>query len=105
MASAAPDAISTGLMRITPIGRTLRHRNLDCVGRLRLRHRRQIDESADDNDEDDDEHQQAGHGGAFAERGSRCIAPSAYGSGKTSRPADRACRADGSWKVDGRTPP
>ena len=52
------------------------HRNLDPVGRLLSHSGRQEIKSTDQHDEDDDENGNAGHGGAFAERTSRCIAPS-----------------------------
>jgi len=60
----------------------LRHRNLDRMSRLRLWNSRKIDERADDDDEQDDEHRYSRHGGAFAERVSRCIAPRVIELGK-----------------------
>ena len=69
-------------MRIAPGGRSLRHRDLDRVGRLLLGNRRQVEEPADDDDEHDDEHHKSRHAGAFAERVSRCIAPRVIEIGK-----------------------
>jgi len=50
-------------------------RDLDRVGRLLFWRTRQEDQRADHQDDEDDEHNQSGHAAAFAERGSRCIAP------------------------------
>ena len=59
-------------MRIAP----LRDDDLDSMGRPLLGQGRQEDERADDDDDDDDDwHKHPRHGAAFAERGSRCIAP------------------------------
>jgi len=49
-------------------------RHFDLMRRLLFRQRREEIEPADDDDEHDDEHYQSRHAGAFAERGSRCIA-------------------------------
>ncbi len=52
------------------------------MGRLRLWNSGKINERADDDDEQDDEHRYSRHGGAFAERVSRCIAPRVIELGK-----------------------
>jgi shikimate kinase len=49
-------------------------RHFDLMRWLLLWQRRQEEQPADENDEHDDEHNQSRHGGAFAERPSRCIA-------------------------------
>lgn len=54
---------------------TLRNIDLDGFGRLLLRHSRKEDERANEHDHDDDEDCNSRHGGAFAETGTRCIAP------------------------------
>src|SRR4029078_1939569 len=78
----------------------LRDRDFDLMRRLLLGERREEKEGADDDGDDDDEHYQSRHGRAFAERGSRCIALCAYGSGKASRPGWRPRRPDGCGKID-----
>jgi hypothetical protein len=55
---------------------SLRHSDFDGVGRLLLGNSGEEEQRADDHDDDDDEHEHSGHGVAFAERESRCIAPS-----------------------------
>jgi shikimate kinase len=60
----------------------LRHCDLDRMSRLRLWNSGKVDERADDDDEQDDEHRYSRHGGAFAERVSRCIAPRVIELGK-----------------------
>jgi hypothetical protein len=52
------------------------HGDLNLVSRLLLGQGRQEEQAANDDDQGDDERDKAGHGGAFAERESRCIAPS-----------------------------
>ena len=52
-----------------------RHVDFDGFGRLLLRHGREEQERADNQHEDDDQDYNSGHGGAFAEAESRCIAP------------------------------
>jgi shikimate kinase len=54
---------------------TLRDIDLDGVGRLGLRHGGQENQSADDQDQHNDEDCNSGHGGAFADPATRCIAP------------------------------
>lgn len=44
------------------------------MSRSLLRNGREEEQGANDDDQDDDEHNQSRHAGAFAERGSRCIA-------------------------------
>ncbi len=96
--ASTPAAINSLLARIS----ALRHFDLDRLRGLFPGKRGEEEERAEDEQHDDDEHDQSGHGGAFAERGSRCIAPSRYGFGKASGPARRPRRADGSRKIDGR---
>ena len=52
----------------------LRDRNFDLMRRLLLGQSRQEEKPTNDEDEHDNEHKQSRHAGAFAERGSRCIA-------------------------------
>lgn len=51
----------------------LRDIDLDRSRRLLLRHGGQENQRSDDEHENDDQHGKSGHGGAFAERGRRCI--------------------------------
>jgi shikimate kinase len=53
----------------------LRHGDLNHVSRLRFGQGREEEKRAENEHDDDDKHNQSGHGPAFAERQSRCIAP------------------------------
>jgi hypothetical protein len=77
-AAAAPATKKT-LVRIT-----LRDIHFDGARRLFLRKSRQEIEPAEDEQDDDQEDCSSWHGGAFAERESRCIALSTYGFGEAS---------------------
>jgi shikimate kinase len=69
-------------MRIASVGSSLGHGDLDGVGRLFLRNGGEEEKPADDEQEDEDQYNQSRHAGAFAERGSRCIAPRVIEFGK-----------------------
>src|SRR6476469_8490458 len=73
IASAAAVTPRMPLMGIAP---RCGNGDFDLVSRLFLHSRREKEQESDDDDEDDDERDDARHGGAFAERTSRCIAPS-----------------------------
>ena len=74
-ASAIPAvAISASLVRITASGRPLGHIDLDGSRRLLLWNRGQIIKPGGDEQQEDEKYDQSRHGGAFAERESRCIA-------------------------------